>query len=339
MGILRIHFTGDDLARTTIAAAEDPLWEILISRFRLTDRDADPALRTWKHRLRGDHRRMAQIRPGARLLATLAPMGPYFPDFLTPAEGRQGLEPGLDAILSTPPRRLRGEIEQLARHTRLPTWVGPVADGRPAALSALTAALRAYHQAAIAPHPEFRSAVEHDRLSRVARFLDGGVEALLTSFSPLMRWRPPVLEVDYGIDKELRLDGRGLLLVPSYFCRRVPIALADPRLRPVLVYPISRRNGEAEDSESLGTLIGATRAAVLRSVGSGVTTTQLAHRLNISAASASRHAAVLRKAGLISSRRQGQAVMHTLTSLGTDLSRRHGATAPKSAGREVPLCG
>ncbi|MBM9437069.1 helix-turn-helix transcriptional regulator [Streptomyces bryophytorum] len=53
--------------------------------------------------------------------------------------------------------------------------------------------------------------------------------------------------------------------------------------------------------------------------GSRATTTELAARLNVSPPAASQHTATLRAAGLISTTRQGQRVIHTVTSLGTDL--------------------
>ncbi|MGW0561714.1 hypothetical protein ACWDZ4_14150 [Streptomyces sp. NPDC003016] len=40
-------------------------------------------------------------------------------------------------------------------------------------------------------------------------------------------WRPPVLEVDHPVGRDLQLEGRGLLLIPSYFCWRRPITLID----------------------------------------------------------------------------------------------------------------
>jgi DNA-binding transcriptional ArsR family regulator len=55
---------------------------------------------------------------------------------------------------------------------------------------------------------------------------------------------------------------------------------------------------------------------VLHSVDRGVTASQLARRLGTSLSSVSRHAAVLRDAGLITSHRCGKGVVHALTPLG-----------------------
>jgi DNA-binding transcriptional ArsR family regulator len=70
---------------------------------------------------------------------------------------------------------------------------------------------------------------------------------------------------------------------------------------------------------ALAALVGRTRAAVLYSVADGCTTTELARRAGISLPAASQHAAVLRNAGLITTRRAGSAVLHALTPLGAEL--------------------
>ena len=80
--VLRIHFTADDLARTSLATAADPLWETLFSVFRLRDRERPLEFRSWSQQVRTRLARAAPARPGARLLSALTPMGPYLPDFL-----------------------------------------------------------------------------------------------------------------------------------------------------------------------------------------------------------------------------------------------------------------
>ncbi len=77
------------------------------------------------------------------------------------------------------------------------------------------------------------------RPPRTARLL--AQAALLEGLRPFAHWNPPYLDVDYPVDRELRLEGRGLMLVPSYFCWRRPMALADPGLDPVLVYPVKKQ--------------------------------------------------------------------------------------------------
>jgi DNA-binding transcriptional ArsR family regulator len=325
MGLLRIHFTLEDVGRTRLAGDGDPLWEVVHSGFRLNYRDQDPAFRAWKRALRVKGTRSAEVRAGAALLAALAPSGPYFPDFLTPPEAAGGLEEGLEAVLSTPRARLRAEMARLAENSPVPSRFHALAEGRPAVLRGVTAVLRAYHSAVVAPHDgAVRAAVAADRARRSRVLAEQGVEGLLATL-PSARWAPPVLEVEYGLDQDLHLNGRGLLLVPSFFCNRLPISLADPALPPALNYPVDGSlrwvSLAADRPGGLEALMGPTRAAVLVAVGecAGATTTQLAKRLSTSLPSISRHTAALRAAGLITTHRDGAAVLHAMTPLGTSL--------------------
>jgi DNA-binding transcriptional ArsR family regulator len=145
-----------------------------------------------------------------------------------------------------------------------------------------------------------------------------------------MRWRPPVLHVDYPADeRDLHLGGRGLLLLPSYFCWHTPVALADPALPQILVYPLRREPPAcAPDNDRsagpLNTLLGTTRAAVLRGTAAGATTGELARIIGVSAPVISHHTAALRDAGLITSRRYSTTVLHTLTPPGAAVLRASG---------------
>lgn len=144
---------------------------------------------------------------------------------------------------------------------------------------------------------------------------------MLDTFRPMLRWEPSVLSAVYPVDRDVYLGGRGLLLVPSYFCRRTPVALVDDQLLPVLVYPahppVRERTGTPH--ARLAPLLGHTRAAVLQTLRAPCTTTELAELAGVSLSSASEHAAVLRRAGLVASVRERQRVRHILTNLGADL--------------------
>jgi DNA-binding transcriptional ArsR family regulator len=92
----------------------------------------------------------------------------------------------------------------------------------------------------------------------------------------------------------------------------------------VLIYPVPRTaetlaSLDVRRRTALASLIGQTRAAMLESIGDGGTTTDLARRVGVSPASASEHAAIMRAAQLIRSRREGNRMVHELTSLGLSL--------------------
>ncbi len=207
-----------------------------------------------------------------------------------------------------------------------PVRLDALSEGRAEPLGRLVAALRGYHSAAVEPYwPHIRASVEADRAVRGRALLDGGADELLASLAPVIRWRAPVLEADYPVDRDVHLDGRGLLLQPSFFCRSTPVVYRDPKLPPVLVYPVIHSAApvfaERGPGPWLGRLLGNTRSTVLQTIGDGCTTSELARRAGVSLASASQHACVLREAGLVRTLRHGSSVLHTLTPLGGSLLR------------------
>jgi DNA-binding transcriptional ArsR family regulator len=321
--MLRIWFGSEDLERVRVARRPHALWETVLSLQTLRTRQRT-ALTGWRETTPA---RLATPRAAAalRTLCPLVPVRGYFPDFLTPAD--DDLEGGIAAVLGTPRRRVAAELELLGRG-RAADEDGPSREVR--RLAPVGEALAHYHAAAVAPYtPRIRALIDADRAVRARALLDGGVEGLLKSLRPAVRWRRPVLETDYPVDQELRLNGRGLLLVPSVFCERTPVSLLDPSLPPTLVYPIDD-GGPAETpaDDGLAALVGSTRGEVLRRLGeAAATTSELARVLDISTASASQHASVLRRSGLVVSRRAGNAVIHRITPLGAALLRGGGRPA------------
>ncbi|WP_425086127.1 ArsR/SmtB family transcription factor [Streptomyces hainanensis] len=261
------------------------------------------------------------------VLIPLFPRAAYFPDFLTPNQSEGGLDAGLAAVLATPPRRIERELGILDRRVGAPSWVRRLTELPER--ERLLGAIRVYHDTALAPAEErVRARIDAERAARGRALLDGGVHRMLAGASPSMRWEPPVLHVDYPAeDRDMWLQGRGLRLVPSYFCWQSPVSMFDPELPPVLFYPLLHEPapGAAGDGEGepLTALLGRTRATVLRitAAGAGATTGELARAAGVSDSSASRHASVLRDAGLLASTRYATSVLHTLTPAGAAMLR------------------
>ncbi|MDX3503432.1 winged helix-turn-helix domain-containing protein [Streptomyces sp. ID03-2B] len=321
--MLRIHFTPADLTRVRLATRPDPLWETVFSLHRLQTSQGRWAYADWYRATQDTLASTPLGKAVRRLLVPVVPRAAYFPDFLTPYEAAEGLDEGLAAVLDTPSSRVAAEVRRLQETTGGPPWAGSLVESR--AREELGKALRAYHDAVIAPFQDdvfTRIAAERAACARVT--VDTGVDGLLGGLAPGIRWRPPVLEIDYVVDRDLHLDGRGLRLIPSYFCWRKPVVLADSTLRAVLVYPLCDTWAPAPERPSevsLGALLGKTRAAALRTLAHGATTTELAQRLGVSPATATHHTTVLRNAGLITTRRSRNTVLHTLTPVGAALLR------------------
>ena len=318
--MLRIHFTAEDFARTTLAPGPDPMWEILHSLHMLQVEDGPVAYGAWRQRMR---RRLPQdpARPSA---GPSRPVG-HSPAFRTHLAGSGEVDEAVDRLLAVPRERFRTDLAQLTPQRSAVSWVRQLSEARPESLNRLRHAIRVYHQSALAPYwPSLKAAVQADQRHRLDQLTSGGIAAVLEGVHPQARWRDDqVLEIAAFQDSDLRLNGRGLRLQPSYFCWRQPTKLADLELPPVLVFPIRNATGlvhserPADDPrEQLAALVGRTRATVLSLTVNGASTTQLAESCHITLATASHQTAVLREAGLIESHRRGKSVIHLATRLG-----------------------
>lgn len=316
MTSLRIHFTDVDLGRTRLKLEQDHMWEIVNSAHILQHREGGPVLDAWRRRVRKHVAANRALRGVVRTVVTVAPHATYCPDFLTPHEDFPDAESAIHAVLATPRQQLRAELGRL----NTPHLAG-LANAQAGALRELHASLRIYYREFIHPDAgEINEALRLDTTERMNTYLRQGTEAVLAALSPLATWRHPVLTVSYPVERDLYLAGRGLRLIPSYYCVKRPVALADPRLPPTLVYPItltSRLLGaSAGGGDRLAALLGPTRATILRAASTGSTTTILATQSGVAPATVSHHTTVLRNAGMIATRRHGVQASHHLTPLG-----------------------
>jgi DNA-binding transcriptional ArsR family regulator len=323
--MLRIFFEAADLGRVRVVTGPDPMWEIVLSLFRLRGQDGAVLFDGWRRQARG------RVPVATRLLTDLVPTGGgYFVDFLTPAVRTPTLETSLEAIRATPQDRLRTDLTVLADRLpvrAMPGWTAALGDGDTAVLDQLSGAAQQYFDTCLAPHwRHVQARVDRERFRLTRTIAEVGVERALATLHPTARWRGNVLELGYPLDRELYLRGRGLTLMPSFFCLGLPTSFCDNELQPVLVYPIQHELGwaTATSSRSLVTLLGRTRASALEILAdSPCTTSELAKQLHSALATASQQAAVLREAGLASSQRIGQAVLHSATPLGLALLSGH----------------
>lgn len=324
-GMLRIHFSDRDFRYTQLTKSADPVWEVILGLHVLATPLARlPArLRPWRRRAARRLRDGDDLRAAYRLLRDLAPANAaYFPDFLTPAESEEGLAAALEALRATPGPRLLRELHQAARHHPLPPWTRRLAAGDRTLLAQVAEALHQLHARLIVPE---WTAIEPTIAADRERHLDAladGLPAVLATLEPFT-WRDSVLCAPYPVDHDLWLRGRGVRLVPSFLCHTTPIAIADPNLPPVVVYPVRAHptgpDPAAGPPRALGALLGTARSRVLDALTVADTTGAVAARLGMPASTVSGHLSVLRAAGLVSSVREGTRVIHRLTGRGRHL--------------------
>ncbi|WP_409239595.1 ArsR/SmtB family transcription factor [Streptomyces sp. PA5.6] len=329
----RIHFTAEDLARTRVAAslgvAAETFDSVRLLRESMDAPDLAPFLR-WRAAVGG------RLGEQAGPLAALMPgHGPMF-DAMSLMGDTADLDEAVENLLAAPRALLRVELENLRIHPEHRNWARNLADGDREARLQVAAALRTCHAVTMAPYwPRMRSFLTSVREGYVRTMGEGGTERMLESLDPaLVRWRPPVLEVRHHREADVHLGGRGLVISSAVFSLRQAEVLAcpgDSAQAPVLALPAFGAEPLGAGLWSVGDtvgdtagrpleeLLGRTRAAVLEAVAEGCSTTDLARRARVSASSASQHATVLRKVGLITTGRDGKAARHSLTALGAAL--------------------
>ncbi|MFD0686206.1 helix-turn-helix domain-containing protein [Actinomadura fibrosa] len=328
---VRLHFGVDDLARTRIVATLGPLAETMLALGALRSPVRRALFDPWR---RHSRRRLAPC--GAEISRVLAPPGRLPLDVFS-LLGRTGsIEEGLEGLVAAPHRLLRAELEPFAaEHPRAWPLRDLSRDDRRSRRS-LRHALAACHDATVRPYwPSIRAWVEAEAHALARSYADGGLEGLLGGRGPGLTWRSPVLEVSNRLcphDADVHLDGRGLAIVPAFFATEPFCAAATDGSAVYLLVPAPPTMAAAPALWSpparrprpggLGALLGATRAAVLEAAAAGRTTGEIARHLGISPAGASQHAAVLREAGLLVSRRERNTVVHTLTPSGRALLNR-----------------
>lgn len=325
---MRIELTLPDLIRVGLAAAADPMAELAASLQVLQRRDggrnaASSAFNRWRHRV------WQGLPDSAAVLMWLCRPDAPLPEFLLPAAGRYDLESGLTAVLKTDPTALKIGLRTAPADHELPGWATALVDGDTAGLPRLVQAMQDYHELALAPSWDFVGAqVDADLGMRTQVLLHGGVDALLTGLRPLVRWAPPVLETDDRTAGGPVSEGTGLLLVPTYFAVCPALVTPAPGGIPRLLYPCVRqasygsgpdRAARPERGNALADLLGPTRAAALTVLAVGCSTSELAARLGVTPSAVSKHATVLRRAGLIITHRERNTVLHSLTPLGSAL--------------------
>lgn len=315
--MLRLWLEPADLARIRFADRLHPAGTVLLASQALRQPSvaaAVPALA----------RRVAAAGPALRPLHHLTPPQGFVPDFLTPFEGLDSLEDGLAAIRSTPVRRVRAEVSAAYARAGASAVRRRFAAADADVLDMLIGAMRSYFHQVLAPDWPVLVRAHRRQVGEAAnRYARSGVDGVLATLHHGIRWRAPALEVDTWQSGDIRLAGHGLTLVPSPFAGPRPRVLVAPDRPALVVYPVDPPTAvDGTSPDPLARLLGRTRGAVLsHTAGPGQhTTSAIARRAGISVSSSSEHLTALREAGLVSSVRDGGAIVHRATALGRELA-------------------
>ncbi len=318
--MLELDFTPADVANTRFAIS--PLWELVAAVRLLNGSEVDVVYRRWRSQVAP---RLLESRLNWRLLADLVPQR-HIPGFLAPppstAMASLGLE--LEQLRATPPEQVRGDLDDLE---------GPrTADlanlyERPEErLAELSVNMETFWDIAISPWwPRIKAALEGDIFFRARQMAEGGAEKLLNDIDSGVAWEDGRLVVPRRFrPHRIDLQGRGLLLVPSFFIHPHIFSITSPPYQPTVRYPArgiaTVWEGRAHTrSEQLGALIGQTRARLLIALDEPLSGNQLAGISGLTDGGVSQHMKVLREAGLVSAHRSGRSVLWSQTEVGKNL--------------------
>ena len=318
---VRYRFGRHDLLRTRFAIS--PLIELAAATYVVRLPRQFPEHRRW----------VESVTPGVaaldlELLYAASPLGrtawPNF-DAPPPVVPHPRIEDELDRLAATDPELVRSDVQR-AYPDGVPLAARPFVEEPQAALAGFVEQARSFWQAALEPWwPRMSAFLESEIASRARRLVTTGSEAAFADLDPTVTWDGRDLSVSPTklAARDVELDGRGLLLIPSVLAWDVWPRI-DPPWDPALTYqPPGVGDLWLHDTSSAGALeelVGRRRAALLRSLERPASTQALALRTGWSPGGVSSHLGVLRRTGLVVRRRDGRQVVYSRTAAGDALA-------------------
>lgn len=271
----------------------------------------------WRQRWWPKARRQVSLGSG-KLVPLINRAHPDAPAFLPLAIAGDGaefptFEQELDQLRATPPHLLGYRLATTpARTDEADRLIRGLRNQEDASLRAVVDGLLALYRATLLPDwPAIAERLQRDVSMRRRQIQQHGTLPMLANLHSDITWRPRTAPAG---------PGRGLILAPCLFGQQRAHGGPGADGTQVVIYPTADLDEPYTAPEDhLAALLGAGRAAALRSLRVPASTSGLARRLGISAPAASNHAALLRNAGLVSTTRDGKSVRHELTVVGRQL--------------------
>ena len=316
--VLRLEFTAEDVLGTRFAEGPAPLIELCATIALVQQQRPAAVFAPWVTRIR-----RTGLPTAVQPLTALIPPSGRGPLFLDPPAA--DLSVALDRVRSAPPELVAADLRRICPAERPVTaWTSALGRMEHEPWHSVERALEAGFDTLLAPHwPRVQAAFQADVAWRNETVARCGLGRMLADLLPGGHWEGSTLVLPARRDLRVPVGGNGLTLLPTTMWTGEALFGCYPDGTALLVYPaltpLPVVDTDPGGGPALTDLLGSTRAAVLRVLHTPHTTTGLARELGISPASASEHAKTLRAAGLVATCRQGKAVLHTRTLLGTRL--------------------
>jgi DNA-binding transcriptional ArsR family regulator len=316
---IRYRFARDDLLRTRFAIS--PLIELVGAAYVLRQPRLYPEHRGWADaavpRVQGLD--LSLVYGAAPLRQT------SWPNFNAPApvSPHPHIEDELGRLAISDPNVVRADVLR-ANPGGVPPSAAPFVTDTESAVAELVRQLRSLWHVSIEPWwPRMTAFLEGEIATRARRLVSIGGQSAFTDLSRDISWDGQMLTISPVTipPRDIDLDGRGLLLIPSVLAFGVWPRI-DPPWDPALTYQppgIGDLWSPAGTETGLDELIGRRRAAILRYLDRPASTLELARQTGWSSGGVNTHLGVLRATGLVARRREGRSVIYLRTAVGDAL--------------------
>lgn len=320
--MIEFQLTVDALGKTRFAYS--PLAEVASSLRSLGEGRHAYVMMPWLRDVRGSLQSL-----DFELLQALAPPGRWAPEFLFALSYSPAItiEQQLDAMSGLPGGQIRDDLRGTWKDGALPPNLERLLEDEEALPRRISDLIFDYWQVAVAPHwQRIRSVIDDDVAYRGAKAFTGGIFSMFSDLHPEITLVDRVLNIDKPHHRDASYQGTQITLLPSVFIWPNLIIGHDTADEFRLIYA-ARGVGRvweglpstANRMGDLDSLIGRTRAAILRILDVPMTTTQVARDLQQSPSTVSEHLTVLRGNGLLISWRAGRGVLYRRTPLASSL--------------------
>lgn len=320
--MIEFRLSVDALGNTRFAYS--PLGELAGSLRSLGAGQPGYAMQPWLREVRG---RVGSI--DLDLLGAVAPPGAFAPNFLFlwSTDPKVTIKDQLEELAALPADVFSRDLAKVWRDRPLPARLSAML-GRDASSVGpqLADALWRYWETMIAPYwSRIRAVVDDDVSYRVGKLLGGGLYDLLADLHPEVTLRGATLAIDKPHHQDAVYSDAELTLIPSVFVWPNLIIGHDTPGHFELIYAargvarVWETSGAEIGDDVLGALLGRTRASILARLAIPMATTHLARELGQSPATVSAHLSVLRRSGLLTTRRSGRLVLYRRTPLATSI--------------------